>query len=55
MVFRVCEDAKNLGSPVRISTVFNKLLSLQGAFVHDVQFLPEAIMVTVRRLHGAVS
>lgn len=34
---------------MRITTVFNKLLALQGAFVHDVKFLAEAIVVTVVR------
>jgi transposase len=39
---------------VRISTVFNKLLSLQGAWVRAVQFTAEAVVVTVskrRRRH----
>jgi transposase len=34
---------------VRISTVFNKLLSLQGAWVRRVRFTAEAIVVTVAR------
>ena len=34
---------------MRISTVFNKLLSLQGAWVRAVQFTAEAIVVTVAR------
>jgi transposase len=34
---------------VRISTVFNKLLSLQGAWVRRVQFAPEAIVVRVAK------
>jgi transposase len=34
---------------VRISTVFNKLLSLQGAWVRTVKFTVEAIVVTVAR------
>ena len=34
---------------MRITTVFNKLLSLQGACVHGVQFLFKAILVTVGR------
>jgi transposase len=33
---------------VRITTVFNKLLSLQGAFVREVQFQRDAVMVSVR-------
>lgn len=39
---------------MRISTVFNKLLSLQGAWVRAVQFTAEAVVVTVskrRRRH----
>jgi transposase len=34
---------------VRITTVFNKLLSLQGAFVREVRFQPDAVVVTVAR------
>jgi transposase len=34
---------------VRITTVFNKLLSLQGAFVREVQFGVDAVAVTVER------
>ena len=34
---------------MRITTVFNKLLSLQGAFVREVRFTPEAVVVTVSR------
>ena len=34
---------------MRITTVFNKLLSLQGTFVREVQFGLDAIMVTVAR------
>jgi transposase len=35
--------------PVRITTVFNKLLSLQGARVESVKFTPDGIDVTVAR------
>jgi len=34
---------------VRISTVFNKLLSLQGAFVREVHFQSDAVVVRVER------
>jgi transposase len=34
---------------VRITTVFNKLLQLQGAFVRQVRFGPEALRVTVAK------
>ena len=34
---------------MRITTVFNKLLSLQGAFVQQVEFLVGVILVTVIR------
>lgn len=34
---------------MRISTVFNKLLSLQGAFVREVQFRLDTVVVTVAR------
>jgi len=34
---------------VRITTVFNKLLRLQGAFVRAVQFAADAVVVTVAR------
>lgn len=34
---------------MRITTVFNKLLALQGASVRDVEFLPEELLVTVVR------
>ena len=34
---------------MRITTVFNKLLSLQGAYVREVAFTPAAVVVWVRR------
>ena len=34
---------------MRVTTVFNKLLSLQGAFVREVQFGADAVWVTVAR------
>lgn len=34
---------------MRITTVFNKLLALQGAWVRGVRFAPDAIVVTVAR------
>jgi transposase len=37
------------GDAVRVTTVFNKLLSLQGAFVREVQFGADAVRVTVAR------
>jgi transposase len=40
---------------VRVTTVFNKLLDLQGGFVRRVEFTPAGIVVGVRkrgRLHG---
>lgn len=45
--FGFVEDSKPPGGAVRISTVFNKLLSLQGAWVRAVQFTAEAVVVTV--------
>ena len=40
---------------MRLTTVFNKLLALQGAFVRDVQVTPDRLVVTVarrRQRHG---
>jgi hypothetical protein len=34
---------------VRITTVFNKLLRLQGAFVRAVKFAGETVIVTVAK------
>jgi transposase len=37
--------------PVRVTTVFNKLLALQGAFVRHVEFGPLGIVVEVAKRH----
>ena len=47
--FEVCEDPKATGDQVRVTTVFNKLLSLQGAHVRRVEFTAGGIVVGVRR------
>jgi transposase len=36
---------------MRVTTVFNKLLSLQGAFVRQVEFQPQRIVVDVAKRH----
>jgi len=55
VVLRGLRGPEATGDRVRVTTVFNKLLSLQGAFVRRVEFTPGAIVVGVRkraRLHA---
>jgi hypothetical protein len=47
MVLRGLRGPEGTEDPVRITTVFNKLLALQGAFVKKVEFGPAGIVVDV--------
>ena len=49
MVLRGLRGPEGTEDPVRITTVFNKLLARQGAFVRKVEFGPAGIVVDVAR------
>lgn len=49
VVSRVCQRLEALGGTIRISTVFKKLLSLQGAWVRKIAFTSKAAVVTVSK------